>query len=177
MKNNKPIISIIVAMGENNVIGKNNDLPWARLPADMEHFKSKTMSHPIITGRKNYESIPKKYRPLIGRVNIIVTRNEDFREPRAIIVKSIESALETAYKVEEDEIFIIGGGQIYKQALVLDIVDRLYITKVHAIFDGDVFFPIIDESLWNLVDEKELKADDKNIYDLTFCTFEKVKKD
>src|SRR6185436_9235065 len=112
------IISLIVAVAENNVIGRNNRLPW-RLPADMKFFKEKTTGHCVITGRKNYDSIPDKFRPLPDRTNIVVTRNQELELPGAIVVTSLDAAIQEAEKRNETECFVIGGGEIFKQ-----VVDR-----------------------------------------------------
>ena len=137
------IVSIIVAVSENNVIGKDNSLIW-HLPADMKFFKEKTTGHCIITGRKNYESIPEKFRPLPNRTNIVITRQKNYIAPGAIVVGSLEEAFEKNLQIgaDADEVFIIGGAEIFKQSMHL--VDKLYITRIHHNFDGDVFFPDID---------------------------------
>ena len=161
-------ISIIVAASENNVIGKDNDLPW-KLPTDMKFFMNTTKHHHVIMGRKNYLSIPEKYKPLPERTNIVVTRQKDFTAPECIIVHSIEEGLEIARKRGEDEAFIIGGGEIYRQSMSL--VDKIYLTRVHKEFDGDTFFPEVDEDQWLLTHSKLHKADEKNPYDFTFLTY------
>jgi len=141
------IVSLIVAIAENNVIGKDNDLIW-HLPKDMAFFKSRTLGHHVISGRKNYESIPKRFRPLKDRVNIIVTRQKDYKEEGCLIVHSIEEGIELAKKNGEKECFIIGGGQIYKSVIENDLVDQLYITHVKETFEGDTYFPEFDASKW-----------------------------
>lgn len=166
----KPRLSIIVAASDNNIIGKDNALIW-HLPADMQYFKETTMGHCVITGRKNYESIPEKFRPLAGRTNIVVTRDKDFIAPGAIVVGSIEEAIEKAYELEKEEIFIIGGGEIYRQTL--HMADKLYITRVYGDFDGDVFFPQINESEWFEVGAQFNQADEKNKYETTRFVFER----
>src|SRR3954471_6943606 len=118
------MISIIVACSENNVIGANNSLIW-HLPADMKFFKEKTTGHCIITGRKNYESIPEKFRPLPNRTNIVITRQSDYSAPGASVVNSLEAALEKAKATGDEEIFIIGGAEIFNQAL--RYTDRIYL--------------------------------------------------
>ena len=165
------IISIIVAVSENNVIGKDNTLIW-HLPADMKYFKEKTSGHCVITGRKNYESIPEKFRPLPNRTNIIITRQNEYAAPGAIIVSSIEGAIEKAKETGDNEIFIIGGAEIYKQSIHL--TDKLYITKIRHSFDGDAFFPVIQPTIWKKIKETEFKADERNIYDYSFGEYEKV---
>lgn len=160
---------MIVAVAENSVIGKDNSLIW-HLPADMKFFKEKTSGHAIISGRKNYESIPEKFRPLPNRTNIVITRNKDFKEEGIIIVNSIEEAVNYANQhTDKDEIFIIGGAEIFKQSLHL--CTRVYLTRIHHSFEGDVFFRF-DNNGWKLADSREFKADEKNKYDMTFETWE-----
>ncbi len=165
------IISAIVAVGENNVIGKDNALIW-HLPADMKFFKDKTTGHCIITGRKNYESIPLKFRPLPNRTNIIITRQSDYPASGAIVVTSIDSALETARQCGDGEIFIIGGAEIFRQSMHL--VDRLYVTQIYHSFEGDVFFPEIDMNEWKETERKKGIVDEKNIYPHDFIVYERV---
>lgn len=156
-------ISIIVAVAKNNVIGKDNSLIWY-LPADLQHFKRLTMGCPIIMGRKTFESIGKA---LPGRTSVIVTRNKTFHAENCVTVHSLEEALE---KVQSHkEVFIIGGADIYRQAL--EKADKLYLTKVHESFDGDTFFPEIDMAAWQLIEEKKMQADDKNKYSYSFLTY------
>ncbi len=131
----------------------------------MKLFKEKTYDHCIITGRKNYESIPEKFRPLPGRVNIVVTRNKEYLAHGAIIVSDMDSALMEARRLNEEEVFIIGGGEIYKQTIHL--ADELWITRVHKDFDGDVVFPTIDKSVWNEEEVWKFTKDDKHNYDFT----------
>jgi dihydrofolate reductase len=164
-------ISIIVAVAENNVIGKNNTLPW-HLPADMKYFKDKTMGHCVVAGRKNFESIPAKYRPLPGRINLVVTRNEHYAYPQAEVVHSLEEAIKRAEELGETELFIIGGGEIFKQSL--SIVDKIYLTRIHHAFDGDVFFPEIPEPEWKEISRKDCEADEKNLYRYSFIELVKA---
>lgn len=166
------IISLIAAVAENNVIGKNNDLPW-HLPADMKYFRDTTMGHCVIMGRKNYDSIPLKYRPLEGRSNIIVTRQKDFKAEGCIVVNSLKDALSECKKRNETEVFIIGGGDIFRQSM--DIADKIHYTKIHHTFEGDAFFPKLDESKWKLVSKKDLQPDAKNRFPFSFCIYERVK--
>lgn len=165
-------VSLIVAVSENNVIGKNNALPW-HLPTDMKYFRDTTMGHCVIMGRKNYDSIPLKYRPLEGRTNIIVTRQKDFKAEGCIVVNSVEEALSEVKKKSETEVFIIGGADIFKQTI--DSADKIYYTKIYHSFDGDVFFPKIDVSKWKLTLQTDMKADEKNKYPFSFCVYEKAK--
>jgi dihydrofolate reductase len=165
------IVSLIVAVSENGVIGKNNDLIW-HLPKDMKYFKEKTLGHHIIMGRKNFESIPHKFRPLRNRVNIIVTRNRDYTAKDCIIATSIESAIDYSKSNKEDEVFIIGGGEIYKQSIQKNLVDKIYLTRVHADFDGDTFFET-PSSNWIIKSEVKKKKDEKHLFDYTFLVYTK----
>jgi dihydrofolate reductase len=170
MKNlSHPRLSMVVAMSQNRVIGKNNQLPW-HLPADLKHFKHLTMGHPIIMGRKTYESIGK---PLPGRDNIILTRDASFEAPGCIVVTSINEALESADLEDLKEIFIIGGTQIY-QAL-LPRVERIYLTLVHHHFDGDAFFPELDKKIWLEKICVNHLADEANPYPYSFLIYERIK--
>ena len=163
-------ISIIVAISENNIIGKDNTLIW-HLPADMKYFKEKTTGHCVITGRKNYESIPAKFRPLPNRTNMVITRQKDYSAPGAIVFSSIEEAIEKAKQMGDAEVFIIGGAEIYKQSMHL--ADKLYVTKIHHLFNGDVSFPEINPTVWREMKHIDFKADEKNRYDYSFREYEK----
>ena len=165
------IVSLIVAVSENGVIGKDNDLIW-HLPKDMRYFKETTLGHHIIMGRRNFESIPHKFRPLRSRVNIIVTRNKDYTAKDCIIVNSIESAIDYSKSNKEDEVFIIGGGEIYKQSMQKNLVDKIYLTRVHADFDGDTFFET-PSSNWIIKSEVKKKKDEKHLFDYTFLVYTK----
>ena len=162
------LVSLIVAAAENNVIGKNNHLPW-HLPADMKYFKDKTMGHCVIMGRKNYNSIPDRFRPLAGRTNIVVTRQKNFSAPGCIVVNSIEQALEEAKKKNDSEAFIIGGGEIFKQSLKL--TDKIYLTRIHRPIEGDVYFPELSSAEWQEESALHCKADEKNKFDFSFLVF------
>jgi len=161
------IISIIVAIGNNRVIGIKNALPW-NLPADMEHFRQKTWGKPVIMGQKTFESIGK---PLAGRTNIIITLDKNYKAPECIIVHSIEECLEAAKEFEE--VMIIGGASIYKQFLPL--ANRMYLTLVYGDFDGDFYFPEWDSNEWQEVERIEREADKNNQYRLSFVTLERKK--
>jgi len=165
-------ISIIAAVTQNNVIGKDNDLPWS-LPADMQFFKDTTKGHHVIMGRKNYLSIPEKYRPLPNRTNVIVTRQNDFVAEDCVVTHSVEDAIEAAKESGEDEAFIIGGGEIFKQSLENNLVDRMYITRIHTEIEGDVFFPEIELNVWKEVKREDCEADDRNEYAYSFIVYEK----
>ena len=163
-------VSIIVAASENNVIGKDNDLIW-HLPADMKFFKETTSGHHVLMGRKNYESIPEKWRPLPNRENIIVTRQKRENSDHVHYVNSIREGIQIARDRGEEELFIIGGGEIYRQTM--DLADKIYLTRIHHTFEGDTFFPEIDASRFDLESKKHLSSDDKNAYDMTFFTYTK----
>ena len=165
-------VSLIVAVSENGVIGKDNDLIW-HLPNDMMFFKETTMGHHVIMGRKNFESIPHKYSPLPNRTNVIITRQADYTDEGCVVVNSIEAALEIAKQNGDTEPFIIGGGQIYKLALEANLVDKIYLTKVHHSFDGDTFFPELNTD-WKEMERIDHKADEKHAHDYSFLTFEKI---
>ncbi len=166
------IISLIAAVAKNNVIGKENKLPW-NLPTDMKYFRDTTLGHCVIMGRKNYDSIPLKYRPLDKRINIVVTRQKNFEAEGCVVVNSIEEALAVAHKKNETEVFIIGGADIYKQAI--SIADKIYFTSINHTFDGDAFFPILNSLNWKLVSQKDISADERNKFPFSFCVYEKVK--
>ena len=160
------IVSIIVAMDVNRVIGKDNTLPW-RLPAELQYVKRTTIGHPIILGRKNYESIG---RPLPGRRNIILTRDLAFQAEGCEIAHSVEEVYKLCEK--EEEIFIFGGEQIYK--LFLDDVEKLYVTVIHHEFEGDTFFPEIDWSKWKEIFVEQGITDEKNPYEYYYHVYERL---
>ena len=165
------VVSLIVAVSENKVIGKDNDLVW-HLPTDMKFFKETTKGHFVIMGRRNYESIPHKYRPLPNRTNVIVTRQDDYKAEGCLVVNSVEEAIELAQKAGDIEPFIIGGGQIYKYAIDNNLVDRVYLTKVHTEIDGDTYFDDLDDS-WKLIHTDLHSSDEKHPFAFTFQTFER----
>lgn len=158
-------IYLIAAVAENNAIGKDNDLIW-NLPDDMQFFKEKTSNTSVIMGRKNYESIPEKFRPLPNRQNIVMTRKENYNAPGCIVVHNMEEAIKAAAKKEP--IYIIGGAEIYRKALKDDLVDIMYITEVHASFEADAFFPEFDKSKWNVEILGHHEVDEKHKYAFTF---------
>lgn len=161
------MISFIVAMDKNRVIGKNNQLPW-HLPADLQFFKKTTMGHPIVMGRKTHESIGK---PLPGRENIIVTRNEDYyREGCTVIHSPMELKLMEGQK--QGEIFVIGGAELFQT--LFPIADRMYITMIDHEFEGDTYFPEFDQSDWALVSVEPGKTDEKNPYKYSFHIYERL---
>jgi dihydrofolate reductase len=160
------MISLIWAMDENRVIGKNNQLPW-HLPADLKFFKKSTMGHPIVMGRKTYQSIG---RPLPGRENIIITRNQEFSCEGCTVLHSVNELIQYAQQLEQ-EIFIIGGAEIFKE--VFPVADRLYITKIYAEFEGDTYFPKIDMEQWKPVFREPGVTDEKNPYRYEFFIYER----
>lgn len=159
------MISIIVAMDKNRAIGVNNTLPW-HLPADLKRFKALTMGHHMIMGRKTYESIGK---PLPGRTTVIVTRQKDYKADGCKVVHSLNAALEAAR--EDAEIFVIGGAELFTQALAR--ADRLYVTFIDTEVKGDTFFPQIDPQQWITLEEQAFEPDEKNCYHYRYVTFER----
>lgn len=159
------MLTIIAAVAKNNALGKNNDLIW-HLPADLKRFKEITLGHHIIMGRKTFESLGK---PLPNRTTIIITRNPDYIAPGCLVVNELAEAIEAA--AEDENPFILGGAEIYKQAMSL--ADILDITLVHESFDGDAFFPVIDMSKWTEISRQDFKADEKNKYDYSFVKYKK----
>ena len=166
------VVSLIAAVSENNVIGRNNDLIW-HLPEDMKFFKDTTAGHHVIMGRKNYDSIPEKYRPLPGRTNVIVTRNKDFTAPNCKVFHSVQEAIEDAISSGDEEPFVIGGGQIYQIALDEQLVDRMYLSHIHEEFEGDTYFPDFDEKDWDIVSSKTHPIHEKNRHAFTVRVYEK----
>jgi dihydrofolate reductase len=163
------IVSTIVGVGKNNEIGKKNDIPW-HLPADLKYFKKITSGHPIIMGRKCFESIGK---PLPNRTNIIVSRNPDFYIDGCILTHSLSAALFVAEESGAEEAFIIGGGEIYLRGLPLS--SKLYITEIDIeVVDADVFFPEINMEFWSLISEERHSKNGKNSCDYTFKVLERV---
>lgn len=162
------MITIIAAISKNNALGKNNDLIW-HLPEDLKRFKALTSGHHIIMGRNTFESIGK---PLPNRTTIIITRNKEYQQKGCLIAHNLDQAL--GMTGEDDDVFIIGGAQIYKQAIENDVADFLDITRVHAEFDADVFFPIIDENIWEQTESEDFVADEKHNYDYSFLRYQKI---
>ncbi len=163
-------ISLLVAAAENNAIGKNNQLLWS-LPNDMKFFKNTTWGMAVVMGRKTYESVDK---PLPGRFNIVITRQADWEAAGVIPATDLTDALKKAAETNCNEIFVIGGGEIYKQAI--EIADKIYMTRVHANFDADTFFPVIDESKWQLMTNQDFGVDEKHKYAYSFQTWERIAK-
>lgn len=160
------MLSLIAAMSENRVIGREGRLPW-HLPADLKWFKQKTMGHHIIMGRKTWES---PGHPLPGRTSIVITRQTDYLAPDAIVVDSLEAALARVAGADPEP-FIIGGGEIFEQALPR--VHRMYLTIVHGHIEGDAWFPPVDESQWAVLDEATHPADHRHAYAMSFRTLER----
>lgn len=172
------IISLVVAVSKNYCIGKDNQLLW-HLPTDMAYFKKITMDGTVCMGRKTYFSIPEKFRPLPNRLNIVVSKDAHFIDniknqchPQLFAAHSIEEALRIALKNETKELFIIGGAEIYQQTFSL--ADRLYVTHVDCEIFGDAYFPVINENDWLKIEETLVEKDEKNIYDCTFTTYQKL---
>ena len=166
------ILSMIVATADNNIIGKDNDMPW-HLPADLAHFKKVTLGKPVIMGRKTYESIG---RPLPGRRNIVISRDETYQAQGIDTVTSVENALAlvdgSTGNEAAVEIMVIGGGAIYQHCLPK--ADRLYITHIKATIDGDTQFPNYDDESWQQISSEIRESDEKNAYDLDFCIYQRV---
>jgi len=159
-------ISIVVAMAANRVIGRDNQLPW-HLPADLKHFKQLTLGKPVVMGRKTYASIG---RPLPERTNIVVTRDHDYGAPGCVVVHSLDEALAAAGDCAE--VMVIGGAGIYRQ--VLPRTDTLYLTRVHAEFEGDTLFPELDATQWREVARTDCAADEKNPWPYSFLKLERA---
>jgi len=160
------MITIIAAIAKNNALGKDNKLIW-HIPADLKRFKKVTANHHVIMGRKTYESLGK---PLPNRTNIIITRNANFKAEGCVVVNSLQDAIEAAK--EDKSPYILGGAEIYKQAIL--IADKLDLTFVHHNFEADAFFPEIDKTIWKETLREDFKANDKNKYDYSFVTFERL---
>lgn len=160
-------ISIIVAVAKNNLIGKKNSLPWY-LPADLKHFKAITMGHYILMGQNTYASIGK---PLPGRSTIILSNDPDYKQVGCVVVNTPEEAIKTAEKSGEKEFMICGGGQVYKTFLPL--AHKIYLTRVHHKFDGDIFFPKLNIKEWKVISEESHEPDEKNPFAYDFLILEK----
>lgn len=158
-------VSLIAALAENRVIGRNNTLPW-RLPADLKRFRRLTTGHPVILGRKNYESIG---RPLPERTNIVVTRDRGYRAPGCVVVDSLDAAYAAAG--DAAEIFIIGGAELYAQTLAR--ADRLYLTLVHAMVPGDTYFPEFDRAEWVEIERERREPDADHAHAYSFVTYDR----
>jgi dihydrofolate reductase len=164
------ILSAIVAIAENNAIGKDNKLPW-HLPEDLKFFKRTTMGKPVLMGRKTFESLGK---PLPGRLNVVLTTRKEFAAPEGVLVfNNLAEGIAAMERDDPDEAFIIGGGEIFREAMAE--IDRIYMTRVKTtIEDADAFFPEIDHSHWKLVWEEAHEKDEKHAYDFTFQQLERI---
>lgn len=166
----RPRIALIWAMARNRVIGYRNTLPW-RLPVDMQHFKALTTGHPVLMGRKTFESLG---RPLANRVNVVITRDPGYAPTGCLVAHSLDQAIELAQQhlaADGQEIFVIGGADLYRQ--MLPRADRLYITQVEAKVEGDAQFPDFDWEDWHEIERRQQAADDRNPYACTFLTLER----
>jgi dihydrofolate reductase len=164
----KPVLSLLVAADEANVIGKDNKLPW-HLPNDLKYFKNLTWGMPILMGRKTFESIGK---PLAGRQSIVITRNKDWQHHGVEVVHSVKEAIERARQKDIKEVFVIGGAEIFNTSLAQ--ADRIYLTRIHHTFEGDVYFPELSDKEWKLVKSHLSPKDEKNPYDHTFQVWERI---
>lgn len=162
------IISLIAAMDKNRIIGQNGRLPW-QLPADMQRFVDLTLGKPVVMGRKTYESIPAKFKPLKGRTNIIISRSPDYEAAGCLVVQSPEAALAAAG--DAAEVMIIGGSSIYKAFLFQ--AHRLYLTIIDAEFEGDAIFPTTEQIYWCIIEQETHEPDEKNKYSYQFLTLER----
>jgi len=164
------ILSAIVAVSENNAIGKDNQLPW-HLPDDLKFFKKTTMGKPVLMGRKTFESLGK---PLPGRLNIVVSHQHDLHLPEGVLLyNNLDEALKRLEEEPVDEAFIIGGGKIFEETM--NDLDRLYVTRVKTTIEGaTAFFPEIDHTHWRLVWEEPHDADEKHLFPFTFQKLERI---
>jgi dihydrofolate reductase len=161
------IVSLVVAMAENHVIGRAGGLPWD-LPKDLQHFKRLTVDHTVIMGRKTFDEIKQ---PLANRRNVVITRNTDFQPRGVTVVPSLDEAL--ALAATEDEVFVIGGGEIFR--LALPRADLLYLTLVHARVEGDTFFPAFDSAAWALEEDEHHPADEKHAFAFSFRRYRRIR--
>jgi dihydrofolate reductase len=164
-------ISMIAALARNGVIGKANDLPW-HLPDDMKFFMQTTKGHHVIMGRKNYESLPEKFRPLPNRTSIVVTRQRDYNAPGCIVVHQMEEGVKMAEKNGESELFIIGGSEIYK--LAMPIANKLYLTEIDSVIEGDTFFPSYKKESWKEIARQHHTSDDRHQFSFDFVVYKKT---
>ena len=164
------MLSHIVAASENNIIGIKNGLPW-HLPNDFKYFKNKTWGMPVIMGRHTFESMKKD---LPGRINIVVTKKTDWHRKNVFVTHTIEEAIAKAKESDAKEIFIIGGGEIFKQTM--GIVNKIYLTRVHTTVEGDTSYPEINKTQWKMISGESFSADEKNNYPYTFEVWSKIDK-
>jgi dihydrofolate reductase len=165
------IVSAIAALSENRVIGKNNDLPW-KLPDDMKFFMETTKGHHVIMGRKNYDSLKGKFKPLPNRTNIVITRQSELDAPGCIVLHNIKEGLLVANKNGEPECFIIGGSEIYD--LAMPYTNRLYLTEIQAHINGDTYFPEFNKNEWKEISRTHHDADDRHAYAFDFVIYDKM---
>lgn len=158
-------LSLVAAVAENGVIGREGDLPW-HLPEDLKAFKRRTVGHTLVMGRKTFDSIG---RPLPRRRSVVLSRNPELEIPGAETAGSLEEALERL--AGEEEVFVVGGAEVYRRALPK--ADRLLLTRVHASVEGDTFFPEIDPDAWRLAEEERHPADEKHAFPFSFQTYER----
>ncbi|MFC0774894.1 dihydrofolate reductase [Terrimonas alba] len=161
------IISLVVAAANNNAIGKNNQLLW-HLPNDMKYFKNVTWGMPVVMGRKTFESLGK---PLAGRKNIVLTKQDGWKADGVVAVKDFNDALFLVREMDVKEVMVIGGGEIYRS--IFDKANRIHMTRVDAEFEADTFFPVIDTKVWRLVSQKNYEADAKHAYNYSFQVWER----
>jgi dihydrofolate reductase len=168
------IVSLIAAVTENNVIGKDNDLPW-KLPDDMKYFMETTKGHAVIMGRKNFDSLPPKFKPLKERFNIVMTRRKEGVGFDVCVVNSIDEAYKKAEAEQgpDSEVFVIGGAQIYN--LAMKRADRLYITEIKTKLDGDTYFPAFSKSEWKEASRRHHPADGRHAYAFDFVVYDRKK--
>jgi dihydrofolate reductase len=161
------MLSLVVAAADNNAIGKDNKLLW-HLPGDMKFFKNITWAMPVIMGRKTFESLGK---PLSGRLNVVITSNTNWHPPGVTTASNLQDAIQKAGQMQCHELFVIGGGQIYRDAF--DIADRIYLTRVHTSPEADTFFPAVDEHEWELTLRKDIAKNEKHAFDHSFQVWER----
>ncbi len=164
-------VSLIAALTQNRVIGKNNGLPW-HLPDDMKYFMQTTKLHHLIMGRKNYDSIPEKFRPLPNRINVVVTRQKHFNALDCLVVHSVEEGIALAKKTGEIEVFIIGGAEIYQVGMPL--TQRMYLTEIQTTLPGDTYFPDFDKARWKELSRKSHPVDARHAYSFDFVVYERM---
>jgi len=167
-------LSLIAAVAQNGVIGRDNALVW-HLPEDLRFFKATTLGRPVITGRRNYESLPASVRPLPGRLNVVVTRNAGYAAPGAVVVPGVAEALAQAAATGAEEAFVIGGGQLYAAALEADLVDRMYLTHVEATPEGDTFFPLWSPEGWSCAEVQVHEGDERHAHPFRICMYDRLK--
>src|SRR5690625_1624854 len=163
------MLSLIVAMDKNNVIGKDNDMPW-HLPKDLQHFKETTLGSTMVMGRKTFESIG---RVLPGRTTVVLTRGKQSFPEGVEVIHSMEEIFALQEKDKKKELFVIGGGHLFEQ--ILPYADRLYVTVINEAFDGDVYFPEIDPTIWEETTKEKGIKDDKNVYEYYWIQYDRKK--